>query len=271
MSFKGKFKERDFLSPNIIGIIKGNDKELNNSYLIITAHYDHLGIGKPVKGDSIYNGASDNAMGDAGLLEIARIMEQNKSKISRSIIFILLTGEEKGLLGSTYYTDNPVVPIYKTVANINIDGLAFYDKFKSVIGVGSNYSTLKDFLKKSTDKLNLKLTGIPYEFEGGESFFMSDQIAFAMAGIPSILIAEGPDYIHHSKDESINMLINYSKNIYHSPQDDLSQVINLDAVVEHLKVILSMCFDLCNSDKVPEWNQGSPFLYARLKAKAEKR
>ena len=115
------------------------------------------------------------------------------------------------------------------------------------------------------------MTEIPYEFEGGESFFMSDQIAFAMAGIPSILIAEGPDYVHYSRDEAIKMLINYSENIYHSPSDDLSQKINLDATVEHLKLILSICFDLCNSENVPEWNQGSPFLFPQLKAKAEKR
>ena len=148
LSFKGEFKEKDFLSPNIIGMIKGNDKNLNDSYLILSAHYDHLGIGKPINGDSIYNGASDNAMGVSGLLEIARILKQNKNKISRSILFILLTGEEKGLLGSTYYTDNPIVPLYKTIADINIDGLAFYDEFKSVIGVGSEYSTLKNFLNQ---------------------------------------------------------------------------------------------------------------------------
>ena len=271
LSFKGDFKERDFLSPNIIGIIKGSNSNLSDSYLIVSAHYDHLGIGSPVNGDSIYNGASDNAMGVAGLLEIARIMKKNQNKISRSILFILLTGEEKGLLGSTYYTDNPVVPLYKTIADINIDGLAFYDKFKSVIGVGSEYSTLKDFLIKSAQNLNLNLTRIPYEFEGNDSFFMSDQIAFAMAGVPSILIAEGPDYIHHSKDEAIEMLINYSNNIYHSPSDDLSQKINLEATVEHLKLILSMCYDLCNSEKVPEWHQGAPFLYSRLKSIAEKR
>src|SRR5690606_9692938 len=126
LRFRGVFKEREFISPNVIGMIKGSDPDLKNTYLIVTAHYDHLGIGEPVNGDSIYNGALDNAIGVSVLLELARAFSSLEIKPKRSIIFFATTGEEKGLLGSSYYTKNPLVPLYKTIANVNIDGIAMF-------------------------------------------------------------------------------------------------------------------------------------------------
>ena len=146
MRFRGVFKERDFISSNVIGMIEGSDPELKNTYLIISAHYDHLGIGEPVKGDSIYNGALDNALGVSVLLELAKSFSSLESRPKRSIIFIATTGEEKGLLGSIYYTDNPLVPLHKTIANVNIDGIAMFRDFSSIVGIGMEYSTLDRFL-----------------------------------------------------------------------------------------------------------------------------
>ncbi|RPI74142.1 MAG: M28 family peptidase, partial [Ignavibacteriales bacterium] len=233
LSFKGEFKERDFISSNIIGMVEGINPELKDEYIIISAHYDHLGIGIPVEGDSIYNGVFDNAAGVSVLLEIARLFSENENKPERSIIFILTTAEEKGLLGSVFYTDNPVVPLYKTVANINMDGIALYDNFKSIIGVGSEYSTLDNFLLEAADFNEVSVTSIPSEFRGYDAFLRSDQVAFANAGIPTILIIDAPDYVNISREEGLKKFMHYSENIYHTPFDDLNQYMNFDAAVQH--------------------------------------
>ena len=123
--------------------------------MIVSAHYDHLGIGESVKGDSIYNGALDNALGVSVMLELAKSFSSLESKPKRSIVFIATTGEEKGLLGSIYYTDNPLVPLYKTIANVNIDGIAMFKDFSSIVGIGMEYSTLDRSLNITTDNLSL--------------------------------------------------------------------------------------------------------------------
>ena len=270
ISFRGEFKERDFIASNIIGMVEGKDSELKDSYMIVSAHYDHLGIGVPVKGDSIYNGVFDNAIGVSAVLELARIFSE-KAESKRSIIFILLTGEEKGLLGSKYYTDNPVVPLYKTVADINIDGVALFDNFKSVIGIGAEYSTLTDFLNNVAADDKVKVTHIPSEFRNADAFSRSDQVSFANAGIPSILVMEAPDYVSMSKAEGLKKFIKYSEDIYHSPFDDLSQYMNFDAAVQHIDIIYDLCKMLVNSEEVPVWENDAPYINARLRSIAEKK
>ena len=270
ISFKGEFRERDFTSSNIVGMVKGSDSEMKDSYLIISAHYDHLGIGIPVGGDSIYNGVFDNASGVSALLELAKIFSEDL-KPERSIIFLLLTGEEKGLLGSIYYTNNPIKPLYKTIANINIDGIALFDKFKSFIGIGAEYSSLNNFLIDVANSDNVTITQIPEEFNNVDAFSKSDQVAFANAGIPSILIMESPDYINLSKEEGLNMFINYSENIYHTPYDDLNQKMNFDAAIQHISILLDLSNQLVQSKETPKWNNDSPFIDARLHSIAEKK
>jgi hypothetical protein len=270
ISFNGDFRERDFTASNVIGMIEGSDAELKDEYIIVSAHYDHLGIGNQVNGDSIYNGVFDNAAGVSALLELARIFS-SQQKPERSIIFLLLTGEEKGLLGSVYYTDNPVVPLYKTVANINIDGIALFDNFKSIIGIGAEHSTLKEFLKKAAGENNVGLTVIPEDFINYDAFSRSDQIAFANAGIPSLLITEAPDFVNLSKEEGLKKFIRYSENIYHTPFDDLNQQMNFDAAVQHIDIIYDFCHLLALSEEEPEWNSNSPYINARLRSIAEKK
>lgn len=271
VSFKGKFIEKEFFSQNIIGLIDGNHPELKNEYIIISAHYDHLGIGPPINGDSIYNGVFDNAAGCAALLELSRVFSLNRYQLKRSLIFILTTGEENGLLGSNYYVNNPKVPLYKTIANVNIDGIASYDRFKSIIGSGSEYSTLENFLEETANEMKLKTTKIPQQFNNWESFNRSDQIEFAKAGIPALLILEGTDYENIKSEKGINRMIEYGSNIYHTPYDDLSQQINYDAFIQHTELLYKFISRLANSDKTPEWKKGSPFINARLRTIAEKK
>jgi hypothetical protein len=271
LSFKGSVDQHEFMTPNIVGMLAGRDPNYSDKYIIVSAHYDHLGIGPAVKGDSIYNGVFDNAAGVSALLEIARVFVANQIQHKRSIIFLLTTAEESGLLGSYYYTVNPVVPLYKTVANINIDGIASFDRFKSVIAVGKEYSTLADIVNEITSERTLDLSDIPKEFFGFGAFTKSDQHSFAKSGVPSLMILEGTDYVNLSRSEGLKRNIEYAKNIYHSPFDDLNQKINYEAVSQHLEIILSLIEKIANTEKEPEWYSGSPYINARLISRAEKR
>ena len=271
LKFKGVFKERDFIAQNVIGMVKGSDPLQNDSYLIISAHYDHLGIGTSVNGDSIYNGAFDNAIGVSVLLELAKSFSNLNVKPKRSIIFVATTGEEKGLLGSSYYIDNPVVPLYKTVANVNVDGIALFKDFKGLVPVGSQYSTLDVLLKQTTENYELKIEEIPSQFRSFDAFNKSDQLAFAIGGIPSILVLEGLSNKSKTKDEVLTCFIDYYLNRYHSPFDDLSQIIEPQASANHAKVLFDYCFRLADQIEVPEWKSGSPFINARLRSIAEKK
>jgi len=270
-SFRGSFQQRDFLAPNVIGLLKGSDDHLQNSYVIISAHYDHLGIGPPVEKDSIYNGVFDNGAGVAAVLEIAKALVLMPEKPKRSVIFLFTAGEEKGLLGSSYYVDHPIVPLYKTVANINVDGLAMFDTFNDIVGVGTELSTLGELLEQVASELELRVSPIPPPFLRTVPFARSDQISFAKAGIPALLIMEGSNYRHTKKEKGLQRMIDWGRKIYHTPFDDLQQPINLEAAQQQAQILLAVCYALANVDEAPQWKKGVPYINARLQSIAEKR
>jgi len=271
VSFKGRFKERDFFSANIAGLLYGSDAYLKDTYLIISAHYDHLGIGAAVDNDSIYNGLSDNALGVAAVLELIKLFSEDKNQPKRSILFLFTSGEEKGLLGSVYYTDHPLVPLYKTIANVNIDGLAVFDTFKDIVGVGSELSTLGEILEAVARLKNLQVSKIPPQFLSYESFARSDQMSFAKAGIPSILIMDGLQYHNLSPDQGLHRWLEWNNTIYHTPFDDLNQPVNFAAVNQHVKFLYDFCRQLSAMEQQPQWKYRVPFRLNRLQTIAEKR
>lgn len=271
MKFKINAKSETFKSPNVIGTVKGTDPELQDEYIIISAHYDHLGYGNPIQNDSIYNGAFDNAIGVSVMIELARIIKYMKPKLKRTVIFIALTGEENGLIGSRYYVDNPVVPLYKTKSAINIDGIAFIDKFKSIIGVGSEYSDIEKYLNQAAEMMNLRRDELPTKYIQKVSFNRSDQISFAQAGIPAVLLLDGINYQTIDNNYAAFIIKDYFDNIYHTPFDDLSQPVNYAAVVQHAKVLFTLTYLLANTNEEISWNQDSHFINAYLRNKAEKR
>lgn len=264
LTFQGSFKQRDFVSPNVIGIVEGDDHSFKDSYVIVSAHYDHLGIGPEVNGDSIYNGVFDNAAGVSALLEIAKVFSSDSYFNRRSIIFLLTTAEEFGLLGSEYYTQNPVRPLYKTIANINIDGIAAFDKFKTYISFGDEFSSIGRFINNAASSRGLTKSALPNLFKTENTFAKSDQFSFAKAGVPSALILEGVEYQNISREEGINKLIEFSRKIYHTPADDLSQNINYDAAQQHIDFLFGVIEELVNSESEPEWNSNSPFRYIKV-------
>ncbi|MFZ5515860.1 MAG: M28 family peptidase [Candidatus Zhuqueibacterota bacterium] len=271
LSFKGEFTEREFFDRNVVGFLEGRMKRPNDSYLILSAHYDHLGIGEPVKGDSIYNGVGDNAIGVSALLELARVFSLLPEKPLHNIIFLFTTGEEKGLLGSNYYIDHPIAPLYKTIANVNIDGLSMFEKFEDVVGVGQEFSTLGDMLNRVAASRGLKVSPLPSQFLAMESFARSDQIAFAKAGIPSILIAEGLHFENSTPQQALERIMHWSETYYHTPGDDLDQYINFEAAQHHCRFLYSFCHALASETLPPQWNSGTPYIMARLRSIAEKR
>lgn len=271
LSFKGEFLQWEFIAHNVIAMLEGKDSRLKDSYVIVSAHYDHLGVGPPINGDGIYNGVFDNAVGVAAALEIARVFAALPEPPDRSLIFLLVTGEEKGLLGSHYYLDNPVAPLYKTIANVNIDGLAMFDTFNDVVGIGADLSTLGDVLQQVAGQVGLETSPLPPEFLETESFNRSDQIAFAQAGIPSILILEGLDYQHTSREEGLKRMLEWNENVYHTPFDDLQQPMNFKAAEQHTRFLFAYCNALANIPTPPEWYPGVPYINIRLQTQAERR
>jgi hypothetical protein len=269
LRFKGSFRERNFVEKNVIGILQGKDKKLRDTYIIVSSHYDHLGIGKTINGDSIYNGALDNAIGVSVMIEIARVL--CNLELKRSVIFIATTGEERGLLGSRYYTDNPLFPLHKTVANLNIDGIAFFRDFKSLIVLGKQYSTLGDFVTQTANRFGLKIDELPEDFMNFNAFTNSDHYSFASAGIPSVIILEGFQNKTLTEDEVMNEFINFYQKYYHTPFDDLNQNIDYIAAERHAKVLFDFIYHLANSTEEPKWHSDSPFLNIYLRNLAEKK
>jgi Zn-dependent M28 family amino/carboxypeptidase len=235
----------------------------------VSAHYDHLGIGPEIKSDKIYNGAFDNALGVSALMELARTWTENPTR--RSILFIATTGEEKGLLGSSYYVRHPLVPLYKTIAAVNIDGIAVIEEFGDIVGIGAEYSDLGKILDNVASKKGLKPTGLSPYVGHKEAFTRSDQVAFAEGGIPSILLLEGLNLRNRNVSQALALINKWGQQKYHSPFDDLNQPVNWNAVKQHFDLIRAFVRELGNIEEEPEWNQGTPYIHARLQSIAEKR
>ena len=185
-------------SPNVIAVLPGSDPKLSQEYVVYSAHLDHLGIGKPINGDSIYNGAADDASGTAALLVIAKAFKSMAQPPARSIMFLGATAEEKGLLGSDYFAHFPTVPIKRIVADINMDGASVFYTFNDIIALGAPDSSLDAVVARNAARLGLKVTSDP---EPAQHYFVrADQYSFVRQGVPSVFISEGEE----AKDPAVD-------------------------------------------------------------------
>ena len=254
-------------SHNVIGKITGT--KYPNEYIIFTAHWDHLGIGKPDKnGDSIYNGALDNASGTAGLLEFAQAWKDQKTPPERTIIFLAVTGEEQGLLGSAYYAKNPIYPVSKTVANINVDVLNNYGKTKDIVIVGQGQSDMEDLLTEEAQKRGRYITYDPTPEAG--HYFRSDHFSFAKVGVPALAQGQGIDVEGKGKEYGKKMEAQYTDLHYHQPSDQYETSWNLSGAIEDLKLLFLIGKRLGYSHSFPGWKAGSEFKAERDKTQAER-
>lgn len=257
-----KVKTEYNLSHNVIGKVTGTKHP--DEVIIYTAHWDHLGIGTPdEKGDSIYNGALDNASGTAGLLELARAFTSMKTKPERTIVILAVTAEEQGLWGSAYYAQNPVYPAVKTLANINMDGLTWYGKTKDLIMIGKGQNELEDYLSEEAAKED-RVISFEVHPEAGY-YYRSDHFNFAKAGIPSLYTEGGTDVSGHGTDYGKAKIDEYSAKNYHRPSDEYDSTWVLDGAIEDLKLMFQVGKRLSFTDKWPEWKEGSEFKAIREK------
>lgn len=238
-------------SDNVVAVLPGSDPTLKNEYVVVSAHIDHLGVGKPISGDSIYNGAMDNASGSATVLETAASLAASKPR--RSIIFLLVTGEEKGLLGSKYFAQHPTVPANAIVANLNIDMFLPLYPVKSLIVFGLDESDLGGDARAVGAQLGLEILPDPQPKRNG--FIRSDQYSFIRLGIPALALKVG--FAAGSPEEATQK--QWLTERYHAPSDNLEQPIDREAVDGFNRSFAALVLRVANRQARPSWNQGSFF------------
>lgn len=251
-----KISSRYDKSYNVIGKITG--REFPNEYIIYTSHWDHLGIGKPdEKGDSVYNGAYDNASGTAGLLQLAKAFSILNPAPERTIIFLAVTAEEQGLWGSAYYARNPIYPLNRTLANINTDGLNRYGNTKDVIVVGRGQSDLEDYLLTAAKQLHRDVSYDVHPEAG--SYFRSDHFNFAKAGVPALYVSPGVDIVGKGAAYGTKLKEEYTAKNYHRPSDQLVPEWTFAGAISDLQLLFLTGKLIDETTKWPGWKSESEF------------
>jgi Zn-dependent M28 family amino/carboxypeptidase len=258
MAIKNTLRTID--SHNVIAKLEGSDPSLKDQYVIYTAHWDHLGIGLPVNGDTIYNGARDNAAGCATILEIARSFTKLRPAPKRSILFMLVTAEEQGLLGSQYYSMMPLYPLNKTLAEINIDEPNVYAPSKDLTVIGMGASDLDDILRQAAQEQGRTLRPDPQTEKG--FYYRSDHFNFAKQGVPALYTESGietapssgkPDGYLKSK------LDDYEDHLYHQPGDEVKPDWDLRGTAQDAELMLAVGYRVANGPTFPAWKPGNEF------------
>jgi Zn-dependent M28 family amino/carboxypeptidase len=244
-------------SSNIIAELKGSDPALRDQYVVYTAHVDHLGICPAVDGDNVCHGALDNASGTSAVLEIARAYASLPAPPKRSMLFVFVTGEEMGLLGSDYFAHYPTVPLKSIVANVNVDEApgAFYP-MKDVVPLGAEHSSLGDEVASAAKMMGYGISPDPMPEEVG--FIRSDQYSFVLQGVPAVDITDGV----RATDPNINGLAvikKWNTTRYHTPLDNMSQPIDFDSMQKAAVMNFLVGYQVAQHAGAPEWNKGDFF------------
>jgi len=238
-------------SRNVVAILPGSDRKLKDEVVVLSAHLDHIGITKPVNGDSINNGALDNAAGVATTLEVARTFAEAKKRPRRSIMFLTVTGEEKGLLGAEYFARNPTVPLQKIVGDVDIDMPVLTYDFTDVVAFGADRSGIGPAVRRAAGRVGLKLSGDPMPEEG--LFTRSDHYRFVEVGVPAVFLMTG---FANGGEKAFRSFL---ANCYHKPCDDLSQPIDYVAGARFARINYEITRELTDMAKRPTWNKGDFF------------
>lgn len=247
---------KDFTSYNVVGKINGSDRNLKKEYVVHSAHLDHLGISKPIEGDSIYNGAHDNATGVSSLLEIAKIYKHIKVKPKRSILLVILTGEEYGTLGSGYFARHATVPVKNMVADVNTDMPTIIAPLLSVTALGAEHSTLTKQVNEAAAYLDLTVEPDPEPKQA--RFTRSDQYSFVVAGIPALHIKYGSKTAD-GKNNLNETVANWRAKYYHKPQDDINGIFDFNAGIKYAQLNFLIGYLVAQDIARPAWNTGDIF------------
>jgi Zn-dependent M28 family amino/carboxypeptidase len=248
---------RSVQSRNVVARLEGSDPALKDEYVVFTAHWDHLGRDPKLQGDQIYNGAADNASGVAAVLELARACTKIKPAPRRSLLFLFVTGEEKGLLGSKYYASAPLYPLERTLADINLDVINLWGKTSDLISIGMGQSTLDDLLV-DVARGNGRTVGPDAEPEKG-FYYRSDHFEFAKQGVPALDPKAGRKYLNRPAEYAKQKQDEYTQKDYHKVSDEVKADWDLAGAAEDLKVILEVGYRVAQDDRFPEWKSDSEF------------
>ncbi len=252
------------ISRNVVGMAEGSDPSLKSEAVIFTAHWDHLGVGRAVLGDAIYNGAADNATGCALLLELARVWCAQTPRPKRSAIFLAVTAEEKGLLGSKYYAANPLLPLGKTALDLNFDMILPLGVMESVVVNGADRTTAWPLVKAAAAKNHLEIE--PDQRAHLGVFYRSDHFSMAQAGVPAFSVASGTKLKDKPADFAIKAAKEFNDKAYHSPQDEFKADWDFSGFVTLGSFAFDLARDAANAERLPTWNAGDEFLPAREKS-----
>ncbi len=258
LNLKSEVKRVD--APNVVGVIEGSDPQLKSEYVVYSAHWDHLGVGAPNKnGDTIYNGALDNASGIAVVLGIAETLARMPpaQRPKRSSLFLFPTAEEQGLLGAEWYAKHPVVPIEKTAANVNLDSMNVLGPTEDFIPLGAERSTLKAVVDAVAKEMNLRVAPDARPEQG--SFFRSDHFPFAKAGVPSISLKEGNDYVGKPKGWGEEQFKAYNTAHYHQPSDEMRDTWDFRGMIQEGEIALAIGRKISDMPEKPRFNPGDEF------------
>ncbi len=255
LSIKTTLREID--SQNVVAKLEGSDAKLKDEYVIYTAHWDHMGRDPKLTGDQIFNGALDNASGTAGLLEIAKAFTKLESPPKRSVLFLAVTAEEKGLLGAKFYANNPLYPLERTLADINMDGVNQWGPANDVIVVGLGNSTLDDVITEAAKERGRTIKPDAEPEKG--FFYRSDHFEFAKHGVPALYTDSGKDFIGKPQEYGMKKRDEYTTNDYHKVSDEVKPDWDLSGAVEDLQLLFETGYKVVQADKWPEWKQGTEF------------
>jgi len=253
---------RDIDTYNVLGLIQGGDPNYSDEVIVYTAHYDHFGIGDPVASDSIYNGALDNAVGVSMMLSIANAFQNMPVPPHRSILFAAVGAEEFGLLGSEYYVRNPTFPHHKIVACINTDGANIWAPTRDIIFLGAERSTIGETVDKIADRRRMRIEGDPSPEQG--YFYRSDHFSFAKAGIPSVSLRTGTDFIGKPDNWGEEQVEKYIAEHYHQPSDVIRDDWDLRGAVDQGRFCFELGWELSIQRTIPEWHEGDEFEAIRV-------
>jgi Zn-dependent M28 family amino/carboxypeptidase len=240
-------------SQNVAGILRGSDPIRRNEYVVLSAHLDHVGVGEPINGDKIYNGAMDNAAGIAAILEVAVRLHASGAKPARSILFLAVTGEEKGELGSRYFATHPTVPRASIVANVNTDMFLPLFPLRMLMVLGLDESDLGQDIRATAKDLNLVVQADPEPQRN--RFVRSDQYSFIKLGIPALAMKVG--YAENTPEAAL--AAKWTAERYHAPSDDLNQPVDLSAAEKFVDVLQNLALRVANRSNRPKWNDSSFF------------
>jgi Zn-dependent M28 family amino/carboxypeptidase len=247
---------RTVKSHNVIGKLEGSDPNLKNEYVIYTAHWDHLGLHPELSGDQIFNGAVDNASGDAAVIQLAAAFSKLNPRPKRSVLFMCTTAEEAGLLGAKFYAQHPLYPLEKTLADINIDSMNVWGKARDVEDISFGLTTLDDMLAEAAKRQGR--TAIPNSRPEKGSFYRADNFEFSKVGLPSLYIGKGEHLVTRATDAPLRS-DEFDLKDYHQVSDQIKPDWDLSGAAEDVQLLFEVGAQIANGDKYPEWKPGSEF------------